>query len=110
MSFLAYTKSGFEANYIVIDWGPLAGKSHLHSSDLVLFPLVLRNVRRVAKHLANFIDWLQLSEVIDPHNVHLVGHGLGSHVAGGAGRAVQNAMGGVKLARITGGYLINGWD
>lgn len=35
-------------------------------------------------------------------NVHVVGHSLGAHVAGFAGRAVQNLTGGLKIARITG--------
>lgn len=76
-----------DINVIVVDWGTIAQESYLTA---------VAAVPAVGRHLGNFIKWLTTLGVTYD-KVHVVGHSLGAHVAGNAGRATEG-----KIKRITG--------
>lgn len=59
--------------------------------------------RQVGAIVARLIDELVNNNWISLKDIHIIGHSLGSHVAGASGAAVKNG----KVARITGSLLIN---
>lgn len=59
-----------------------------------------RNTRAVGKYTANFIDYL-VTRGLKLDKLHLIGHSLGSHMAGFTGQYVKSG----KVARITGDYV-----
>jgi len=91
-------------NTIVVDWGELSGGtsgftaiSLTSNAAYILYPAVLLNIQVVGTRLAEFIGFLGAS----PSNIHIVGHSLGAHVAGVAGRAVKQNQGN-PITRISG--------
>lgn len=78
---------------IVVDWSRLAGGSYNNA---------VRGVPDVGRHLGNFLQWLINSGGGNWNRVHLVGHSLGAHVVGNAGRQA-----GGRPVRVTGNYNRN---
>ncbi|XP_035434027.2 endothelial lipase-like [Spodoptera frugiperda] len=86
-------------NVITVYWKMAAGNSYIEASA---------SVHRVAENLANLIRWLTHAGVEGPNvgnvanveDFHLVGFGLGAHVAGIAGRLLQDES--KVVGRITG--------
>ncbi|KAI5639761.1 lipase domain-containing protein [Phthorimaea operculella] len=78
-----------DCNVIVLDWRRAASAPNYFSSA--------RIVPEIGAHLGQFLAWLIENAGGDWNRVHLVGHSLGAHVIGNAGRTV-----GGRIARITG--------
>ncbi|XP_046645359.1 pancreatic lipase-related protein 3-like [Daphnia pulicaria] len=80
-----------ECNFIAVDWSVLASG--------IEYPLIVeRDVPRAAIHTGKFIDFLVENTQTPFSSIHLMGHSLGAHVAGGAGAAVTLG----RVPRITG--------
>ncbi|XP_008581536.1 PREDICTED: pancreatic triacylglycerol lipase-like isoform X2 [Galeopterus variegatus] len=75
-------------NCICVDW---------EGGSRTTYTKATQNVRIVGAEVAYLVEFLQSSFRYSPSNVHLIGHSLGSHVAGEAGRRTNGAIG-----RITG--------
>ncbi|CAK1544565.1 unnamed protein product [Leptosia nina] len=75
-------------NVIVLDWS---------KSLSILYPVSVEAVPSTGEYLGKFLEWLIDNFGGDWSKVHLIGHSLGAHVVGNAGRAV-----GGRVARITG--------
>ncbi|XP_069948987.1 pancreatic triacylglycerol lipase isoform X2 [Cherax quadricarinatus] len=74
-------------NVVTVDWS--GGSQALYSQATA-------NTRVVGLEVAHLINWLKDNVGLDPTDVHIIGHSLGSHTAGYAGERVS------KLGRITG--------
>jgi pancreatic triacylglycerol lipase len=72
---------------IVVDWG---------AGSLPLYTQAVANTRLVGLELAYLIKKLRDEHGLNPEDVHLIGHSLGSHLAGYAAERVPN------IGRITG--------
>ncbi|XP_046510957.1 pancreatic triacylglycerol lipase [Equus quagga] len=75
-------------NCICVDW---------KSGSRTAYSQASQNVRIVGAEVAYLVGVLQSSFDYSPSNVHIIGHSLGSHAAGEAGRRTNGAVG-----RITG--------
>ncbi|XP_046396793.1 phospholipase A1-like isoform X2 [Ischnura elegans] len=85
----AYLHS-MDCNVVVVDWSILS-LNHL-------YPEAKRNTVPVGHYMAKFIDFVAREMGVDVGDLKLVGHSLGAHVMGIAGKNVQSG----KLGRITG--------
>lgn len=74
-------------NVIMVDWTDSNGPP---------YPQAVANARVVGAQLAKLIQFLEDQAGIDARSVHLIGHSLGSHLAGWTGDRLIN------LGRITG--------
>ncbi|CAG5026866.1 unnamed protein product [Parnassius apollo] len=77
-----------DVNVIVLDWRGLASSNYITSSN---------GVPSVGQYLGDFLVWLLNTAGGNWNNVHLVGHSLGAHVVGNAGRAASG-----RPRRVTG--------
>ncbi|RZF37937.1 hypothetical protein LSTR_LSTR005437 [Laodelphax striatellus] len=84
-----YLKLAQPMNVILVNWGGLANDSRY-------FPAVL-NTGLVGKRIAQFLNNLQAQGLAKGDMIHLIGHSLGSHIAGVAGYYFKG-----KVSRITG--------
>nr|XP_034372384.1 pancreatic triacylglycerol lipase isoform X2 [Arvicanthis niloticus] len=75
-------------NCICVDW---------KGGSRATYTQATQNVRVVGAEVALLVNVLQSNLGYSPNNVHLIGHSLGSHVAGEAGKRTFGAIG-----RITG--------
>ncbi|XP_077900498.1 pancreatic triacylglycerol lipase isoform X2 [Ictidomys tridecemlineatus] len=75
-------------NCICVDWKGGSRTGYTQASQ---------NIRIVGAEVAYFVDFLRTQLGYSPSNVHVIGHSLGSHAAGEAGRRTNGAIG-----RITG--------
>ncbi|KAM5272342.1 pancreatic triacylglycerol lipase [Ctenodactylus gundi] len=75
-------------NCICVDW---------KGGSRALYTQASQNIRVVGAEVAYFVNVLQSQFGYSPSNVHVIGHSLGSHAAGEAGRRTNGAIG-----RITG--------
>ena len=82
-------KSG-ENNVLVVDWSELARAP--------FYTLARVHVLPVAARVAKVVDLLVKHNLTEPALVHLVGYGLGGHVAGIAAKLVTTG----KVKRVTG--------
>ncbi|XP_023214743.1 pancreatic lipase-related protein 2-like isoform X1 [Centruroides sculpturatus] len=73
-------------NVIVVDWLTLSSVSYEKAAS---------NAETVGKEVANLIKFLKNSVRTNPVDVHIIGHGIGAHIAGFAGKKI-------KVGRITG--------
>lgn len=87
----AYFKRG-NYNVIRVDWSELANKIYFKSAS---------SVELVGRTLAHMLLKLIKGEEHYLSNLHLIGHSLGSHVAGFAGKEIQILTEGKKFGRIT---------
>lgn len=83
----------YDANVIVVDWEELAGQIYFRAST---YP------QEVGNYTAQFLNFLAENGA-DPKNMHLVGHSLGAHLVGFAGKDMITY--GRKLGRITGNRI-----
>ncbi|XP_018427683.1 PREDICTED: pancreatic triacylglycerol lipase-like [Nanorana parkeri] len=90
-SWLSQTCRAFfeveDVNCIAVDW---AGGSRTTYSQAA------NNIRVVGAEIAYFVNYLSTALGYSPSNVHVIGHSLGGHVAGEAGKRMRG------IARITG--------
>ncbi|XP_034241771.1 phospholipase A1-like [Thrips palmi] len=77
-------------NVIGVDWGRLCRGPW--------YPGARAHVSGTGAKVAEFLDALVDLQLTRPEDVHLIGHSLGAHVAGIAGKSMTKG----KLARITG--------
>ncbi|XP_027707400.1 pancreatic triacylglycerol lipase-like [Vombatus ursinus] len=77
-----------EVNCICVDW---------KKGSRTLYTQASQNIRVVGAEIAYFVDYLKTELGYSLSNVHIIGHSLGSHVAGEAGRRSNGLIG-----RITG--------
>ncbi|RZF44278.1 hypothetical protein LSTR_LSTR006828 [Laodelphax striatellus] len=76
-----------DCNVISVDW-----------PSMTEYTIARFSVGSVAAKLSQFLSFLINEAGVDPQSIHLLGHSLGAHISGIAGRSLQN----VTLPRITG--------
>ncbi|XP_017781701.1 PREDICTED: lipoprotein lipase-like [Nicrophorus vespilloides] len=82
----------YDCNVIQVDWKEEAKQ---------LYPTSVKNTKIIGKSVAEFIVKLNKTLGLGLEKVHLVGHSLGGHVSGFAGKNVQHLIG-KKIDRISG--------
>jgi len=77
-------------NVITVDWGGIAGNRNY------MLPMLMTSKigARLSKVLDNIVDL----GIIEPQDIHLIGHSLGAHIAGVCGSLLNSG----KIGRITG--------
>ncbi|XP_054709514.1 pancreatic lipase-related protein 2-like [Uloborus diversus] len=75
-------------NVIIVDWSKGNGLPYTQATA---------NTRVVGAEIALLIQTLQKLKNVNPMDCHIIGHSLGSHIAGYAGERFKN----IKLGRIT---------
>lgn len=80
-----------DVNVIVVDWSDLASS---------FYTTAAAGVPSVGEYLGNFLVWLLDLTGGSWDDMHMVGHSLGAHVVGNAGRVVNGSV-----ARITGEWI-----
>ncbi|CAH1118944.1 unnamed protein product [Phaedon cochleariae] len=87
-------KEGFlnrsDVNVFIMDWSLVA--------DVIVYPVPAAATRPISVYLAEFVNYLIEYVGVDPIDVHFVGHSLGAHISGFAGRQIRAG----KIGRITG--------
>lgn len=84
-------------NILVMDWGQSACASTRRQQQT---PQI--NTVSIGKTLADFLVFLHRNDLIDvTKDAHIIGHSVGAHIAGQAGRHVLTALG-KPVNRITG--------
>lgn len=79
----------FDYNVIILDWSLIASN--------FIYPIPMEYTKKVGKYYAQFLD--NLVEIgVNPKDIHLIGHSLGAHVSGFAGKGFTKG----KIGRITG--------
>ncbi|KAM4635861.1 pancreatic lipase-related protein 2-like [Discoglossus pictus] len=76
-----------DVNCIVVDWRGGSYETTIQS---------VSNIRIVGAEVSNIVQTLEATCDYSPSNVHIIGHGLGAHAAGEAGKRTPG------VARITG--------
>ncbi|XP_068113986.1 pancreatic triacylglycerol lipase-like [Hyperolius riggenbachi] len=76
-----------DVNCIAVDWAGGSRTGYTQAAN---------NIRVVGAEIAYFVDYLSKTYGYSPSNVHLIGHSLGAHVAGEAGKRMSG------ISRITG--------
>ncbi|XP_022917548.1 phospholipase A1 VesT1.02-like [Onthophagus taurus] len=84
----AYLNKGYQA--IAVDWGELASSAEVVSS-----------INLVGNLIGTYIIAIQETFEFPLENIHFIGHSLGAHIGGYAGRLVRQVVG-TNFARITG--------
>lgn len=79
-----------DVNLITVDWEQLAANFYYFDSA--------RRTDYVGKSIAEFIDFMVTEMDLSLDDVHIIGHSLGAHTAGFAGKYVTTG----KVGRITG--------
>jgi pimeloyl-ACP methyl ester carboxylesterase len=79
-------------NIIGVDWSVLAAAPNYIAAAL--------NTRPTGAHIAELIDFLVTQTGAKMEDFHLIGHSLGGHVAGFAGKSINAG----NVGRITGLY------
>lgn len=79
-------------NVITVNWGKVAKKSYFKAAS---------KCKEVGNIVGHFLINLFNLEVVKPENIHLIGHSLGAHIAGSAGKLFHQKQN-QKIARITG--------
>jgi pancreatic triacylglycerol lipase len=77
-----------DVNVICVDWGEGAS---------ALYPTAVNYVPQVGRFVGNFVDWL-IAQGSSVGNFHIMGHSLGGHIVGIAGRTVTRG----RIPYITG--------
>jgi len=86
---LAYLEKKPNANYIAVDWSKL-GNPKLAVLDVTFYPIASANTKVVGKRVGQFIQFLLDNKVLSSSSkVHIVGHSLGGHVSGNAGKFIK---------------------
>lgn len=70
----------YSVNVICVDWSYFAKRSYYEAIENTWF---------VGVFLGKFIQWLVYETGLGFENIHLIGHSLGSHVAGVAGSQIK---------------------
>lgn len=87
-----YAVRGKRVNFISVDWSS-------HSFSIPFYPTVVEKIApQVAEYVYQMLQRL-ISKNVDVKKVHLMGFGVGAHIAGLAGKRFDTSS---KIARITG--------
>lgn len=78
-------------NVITVDWSRVA--------DNILYPVPAFLTVQVGAAIAKLLENLVNLAVIDPSDIHVIGHSLGAHVVGACAAAFSLG----KIGRATGG-------
>lgn len=78
-------------NVIAVDWS--------HYTKNVIYSWVVGQVSGVGNYVGRFVNFL-VDQGLSPSEIHLIGHSLGAHVSGFAGKELSSN--GHKAARVTG--------
>lgn len=81
-----------QLNFFIVDWATLAANRYYYTSA--------KYTKVVGHQLAKFIKFLKTKLSTDMDSVHLVGHSLGAHVCGFAGKHLKKS--GISIGKITG--------
>lgn len=73
-----------------MDWSAISGNP--------FYPMSMMATPKVGKYYGTYLNYLIEEIGINPKDIHLVGHSLGAHVSGFAGREVKKG----KIGRISG--------
>ncbi|XP_028140195.2 phospholipase A1-like [Diabrotica virgifera virgifera] len=79
----------YDINVFVVDWSSI--------TDNILYSVPAQGAPCIGEEYAKFINDLIEKFNVNPKDIHLIGHSLGAHVSGFAGRKVNK-----KISRITG--------
>lgn len=90
-----YANKNISLNTVAVDWVDLSTESSAR------YEFVVENTKVVGQVVAEFLLNLAKLEVKNPKRLHLIGHGVGAHVAGVAGKIFYDEYS-KKLGRITG--------
>lgn len=77
-------------NVITVDWGSIAGNRNY------MLPLLMSS--RIGARLSEVLDNIVDLGMVEPANIHLIGHSLGAHIAGVCGSLLKSGT----IGRITG--------
>lgn len=66
-----------DLNVFVVDWSPIAGRNYISARNAV---------ERVGEYIADFVRKVKRKFGLKIKNVKFVGHSLGAHIAGNAGK------------------------
>ncbi|XP_045485484.1 phospholipase A1 VesT1.02-like [Pieris rapae] len=95
-AYMEYKKDN-PTNFIVLDWEKEASSNN--TGSIIKYPTGIHNAKKIGCLLGDAL--VELSEHgLDLDNVHLIGHSLGAHLVGHAGKRTQQK--GTQLLRITG--------
>ena len=75
------SRYSFKCNVIKVGWGK--------GAEFPNYPQAVSNTQVVANAVAAFANTLVINQVVKGGNIHLVGHSLGAHICGQAGRSVS---------------------
>lgn len=94
----AYGKMRRELNVMIVDWTSMAVAQEAE------YQLVVDNVPVVAQVIAEYLTKLVKAKHLVVGQIHLIGYGVGAHVAGVTGKKMNNMVktSQRKIARITG--------
>ncbi|XP_044755151.1 uncharacterized protein LOC123314100 [Coccinella septempunctata] len=81
-----------KVNVVIVHWDYIA------LSYLYIF--VVRKLKLVAAYYADFLERLIELKLLDPEQIHLIGHSLGPHLSGQVGKRLLSKN--MKIGRITG--------
>jgi len=95
------TKYNREVNVILVDWHQLASPNAYQDLSNYVYDYAARNCIDVGEYLGLCLAELSNSFEVPAENFHLVGHSLGAHVMGKAGRSFTQSKQ-QKVGRITG--------
>lgn len=93
---VAYAKLSEPINIVAVHWEALANL--VTASDSICYNIASQSTKLVGKRTAELIQFLVSEQMASVSNVHVLGHSLGAHCAGFAGKF--STVG--KLGRITG--------
>lgn len=73
-----------------MDWSAISGNP--------FYPIPMMATPEVGKYYGKYLNYLIEKTGINPKDIHMVGHSLGAHVSGFAGREIKKG----KIGRISG--------
>lgn len=77
---------------LTVDWRALSGN--------INYPLSVLMTSEIGSILAKVLSNIVRLGIVEPKNIHLIGHSLGAHIAGACGSLFDSN----KIGRITGTY------
>ena len=88
-------------NVILVDWRDLAFPLQFNDWDSFAYDSAARNAIDIGEYLGHCLAALTDRLGVGGADIHLVGHSLGAHLMGEAGRVYANVTG-QRVGRITG--------
>lgn len=92
MKEMVFRQHRGKVNFFIVDWAKLAANRYYYTSA--------KYTKVVGYQLAKFIAFVKEKFSTNMDSVHLIGHSLGAHVCGFAGKRLQKS--GITIGKITG--------